>query len=66
MTRHLWYSGNRRSELAGCVRGVERLQVENEILREAAEPLIHPAAARDRAAFILARRGRLGVAGFGD
>ena len=47
-----------RDELRQQRRAVKRLRVENEILREAAEPLIHHAPARERFAFVHARRGR--------
>jgi putative transposase len=47
-----------RSELRCCRREIRNLRCENEILREAAEPLIHQAEARERFAFIQARRGR--------
>lgn len=42
-------------------REIQRLRVENGVLREAAEPLIHHAAARERFAFIHARRARFGI-----
>jgi putative transposase len=50
-----------RSELHCCRRAIRNLQCENEILREAAAPLIHQAEARERFAFIHARRGRFAV-----
>lgn len=50
-----------REELRRCQREMRNLRQENEILREAAEPLIHHAPARERFAFIHARRDRLGV-----
>jgi transposase InsO family protein len=50
-----------RAELRRREREIGNLRRENEILREAAEPLIHYAAARDRFAFIHARRARFGV-----
>jgi transposase InsO family protein len=42
-------------------REVQRLRVENEVLREAAEPLIHHAPARERFAFVDRLRGRFGI-----
>jgi transposase InsO family protein len=48
-------------ELRRSRRELERLRVENEILREAAEPLIHRAAARERFAFIQRLRDRFAV-----
>ena len=50
-----------RDELRRSRREIQDLRSENEILREAAEPLIHHAAARDRFAFIHARRDRFGA-----
>jgi transposase InsO family protein len=50
-----------RAELRRSRRENQQLRSENEILREAAEPLIHQAPARERYAFIHARRGRFGV-----
>jgi hypothetical protein len=50
-----------RDELRRNRREIQNLRRENEILREAAEPLIHHAAARDRFAFIHARRDRFGA-----
>jgi putative transposase len=50
-----------RAEVRLYRRETERLRVENEILREAAEPLIHLAPARERFAFIHARRARFSV-----
>jgi putative transposase len=50
-----------RDELRRSKREIQNLRRENEILREAAGPLIHHAAARDRFAFIHARRDRFGV-----
>ncbi len=50
-----------RDELLHRRREVKQLRVENEILREAAEPLIHHAPARERFAFVHARRGRFSV-----
>lgn len=47
-----------REELRRCERENERLRREIEILREAAAPLIHHALARERFAFIYARRDR--------
>jgi hypothetical protein len=53
------------AQLRGQVRRVERenrnLHHENEVLREAAYPLIHQAPARERFAFIRARRDRFSV-----
>lgn len=40
---------------------IEDLRGENEILREAVPPLIHRAPARERFAFVHARRNRFGV-----
>jgi putative transposase len=50
-----------RDELRQQRREVKQLRVENEILREAAEPLIHHAPARECFAFVHARRGRFSV-----
>ena len=50
-----------REELRRRRREVKQLRVENEILREAAEPLIHQAPARERFAFVHARRDRFSV-----
>lgn len=50
-----------RAELRRSKREIQHLRRENEILSEAAEPLIHHAAPRDRFAFIHARRARFGV-----
>lgn len=50
-----------RDDLRRSKREIQGSRRENEILREAAEPLIHQAAARDRFAFIHARRARFGV-----
>ena len=50
-----------RDELRRSRREIRNLRGENEILREAAQPLIHHAAARDRFAFIHARRERFGA-----
>ena len=44
-----------------CRRENRDLRRENEVLREAAEPLIHQAAARERFAFIYVRRDRFSV-----
>ena len=49
------------AELRQYGRELERLREENEILRAAAEPLIHRAPARERFAFIDRRRGRFSV-----
>jgi len=48
-------------ELREQWRGIQRLRVETEVLREAAEPLIHQAPARERFAFVHRLRGRFGV-----
>ena len=40
--------GRLRTELRAQQREIQRLRAENEILREAAEPLIHHAPARER------------------
>lgn len=40
---------------------MRNLRLENEILREAADPLIHQAPARERFAFVYARRVRFSV-----
>lgn len=50
-----------RDELCRVERELAELRVENEILREAAEPLIHHARGRERFAFIDERRGRFGI-----
>lgn len=50
-----------RAELRQVRRELERLRVENEVLHEAAEPLIHGAPARERFAFIHRLRGRFTV-----
>lgn len=50
-----------RGELRVYKRENRNLRRENEVLREAAEPLIHDAAARERFAFIHARRERFSV-----
>jgi len=50
-----------RAELRRREREIQNLRRENAILHEAAEPLIHHAAARDRFAFIHARRARFAV-----
>jgi putative transposase len=50
-----------QAELRRCRRELERLRVENEILREAAEPLIHRAPARERFAFVQRLRDRFSV-----
>jgi hypothetical protein len=47
-----------RQELRRLERELQYLRCENEILREAAAPLIHEAAAHERFAFIHARRDR--------
>ena len=53
--------GSLRVELREQRREVQRLRVENEVLREAAEPLIHHAPARERFAFVDRLRARFGV-----
>jgi hypothetical protein len=50
-----------RGEVRRCRREIEHLSVENEILREAAQPLIHQAPARERFAFIDRLRDRFSV-----
>ena len=50
-----------RAELREHRREIQRLRVENEILREAAEPLVHHAPARERFAFAHRLRTRFGV-----
>ena len=50
-----------REELRRSRRDNLKLRVENEVLREAAEPLIHNAAAREWFAFIHARRKRFSI-----
>jgi hypothetical protein len=50
-----------RAELQQHHRELERLRVENEILREATEPLIHRAPAGGSFAFIQRLRGRFSV-----
>lgn len=47
-----------RKELRHTRRENRNLRLENQVLREAAEPLIHHAPARDRFAFIHQRRDR--------
>jgi putative transposase len=53
--------GSLRVELREQRREVQRLRVEVEVLREAAEPLIHHASARERFAFVDRLRARFGV-----
>jgi putative transposase len=48
-------------ELREQRREIQRLRVENEVLREAAEPLIHHAPARERFAFVHRLRDRFGI-----
>ena len=50
-----------RSEVHQHRREIKQLRIENEVLREAAEPLIHHAPARERFAFIDRLRGRFSV-----
>lgn len=50
-----------RVELRRLGRELERLRVENAVLHEAAEPLIHQAAAQERFAFVHRLRGRFTV-----
>ena len=50
-----------RAELRNSRREVHHLRIENEILRDAAEPLIHHAPARERLVFIHARRDRFSI-----
>lgn len=50
-----------REKLRRCQREIAALRSENEILREAAAPLIHEAPARERFAFMHQRRARFGV-----
>ena len=50
--------GDLRTELPEQRREIQRLRMENEILREAAEKLIHHAPERERFAFIHERRDR--------
>lgn len=50
-----------RSEARRYRREIQRLRVDNEILREAAEPLIHHAPARERFAFVERLRDRFSV-----
>jgi putative transposase len=50
-----------RAELRLCRREFKRVSVENEVLREAAAPLIHQAPARERFAFIHLHRARFGL-----
>ena len=49
------------AELREQRREIQRLRVENEVLREAAEPLIHHAPARERFAFVHRLRERFGI-----
>ena len=53
--------GRVRTELREQQREIQRLRRENEILREAAEPLIHHAPACERFAFTHRLRGRFGI-----
>lgn len=53
--------GQLRDEVRRHRREIQHLRIENEILREAAEPLIHRAPARERFAFIDGLRGRFTV-----
>ena len=50
-----------RAELRDSRRDVRHLRIENEILRDAAEPLIHHAPARERFVFIHAHRDRFSI-----
>ena len=50
-----------RAELRDSRRDVQHLRIENEILRDAAEPLIHHAPARERFVFIHAHRDRFSI-----
>lgn len=50
-----------RAEVRRLRRALDRLRAENEILREAAAPLIHHAPARERFAFIHRLRDRFAV-----
>lgn len=50
-----------RNELRRTEREIQNLRRENEVLREAAEPLIHYAPARERFAFIHTQRDRFSV-----
>jgi len=50
-----------REELRRSRRQNLKLRLENEVLRDAAQPLIHDAAARERFAFIHARRERFSI-----
>jgi hypothetical protein len=50
-----------RAELRHSQRLIQHLRIENEILRDGAEPLIHHAPARERFAFIHARRDRYSI-----
>ncbi|MBS2964811.1 IS3 family transposase [Actinocrinis puniceicyclus] len=54
-------AGYPHAEVRELRREIQRLPVENKVLREAAEPLIHHAAARERFAFIHARLARFGI-----
>ncbi len=53
--------GRLRTEPREQQREIQRLRMENNILREAAEPLIHHAPARERFAFIHRLRARFGI-----
>jgi transposase InsO family protein len=53
--------GQLRNEVRRHRREIQHLRSENEVLREAAEPLIHRAPARERFAFIESLRGRFSV-----
>jgi hypothetical protein len=50
-----------RTELRAQLREIQRLRMETEILREAAEKLIHHAPARERFAFVHRLRGQHGI-----
>ena len=50
-----------RNEVRHHRREIQRLRLENEILREAAQPLFHHSPARERFAFIDRLRDRFGV-----
>jgi hypothetical protein len=53
--------GQLRAELRAHQREIRQLRAENEVLREAAAPLIHHATTRERFIFIHRLRDRFGI-----